>query len=223
MTSRHLAAIQKSTIVRSFGLLEQVAPSAGARWAETLWFTVPRTRGPRGRQARPGRPFQVQVRRPHGRRRGLGRRPDGAAGDPPVVYLVHGWGGWRWQLDPFVDPLVDAGFRVVAFDAPSHGGSGPGPEGPGRSNILEFADALAAVVAANGPAHAVVAHSLGADGDRLRHPPGPAGRPPGVRLPHGRPAPLHPGLRRPARLRRAHPHPPGGQARAPDRDADVGL
>ena len=54
MTSRHLAAIQKSTIVRSFGLLEQIAPSAGARWAETLWFTVPRTRGPRARQAAPG-------------------------------------------------------------------------------------------------------------------------------------------------------------------------
>jgi alpha/beta hydrolase family protein len=38
----------------------------------------------------------------------------------------------------------------------------PGPAGPRRSTILEFADALAAVVAANGPAHAVVAHSLGA-------------------------------------------------------------
>jgi pimeloyl-ACP methyl ester carboxylesterase len=51
---------------------------------------------------------------------------------------------------------------VVAFDAPSHGASDPGPEGPGRSTLLEFADALAAVVAANGPAHAVIAHSLGA-------------------------------------------------------------
>ena len=68
MTSRHLAAIQKSTIVRSFRLLEQIAPSAGARWAETLWFTVPRTRGPRARQATRGHPFQVQVQRPHGRR-----------------------------------------------------------------------------------------------------------------------------------------------------------
>ena len=76
--------------------------------------------------------------------------------------LVHGWGGWRWQLDGFVAPLVEAGHRVVAFDAPSHGASEPGPEGPGRSTILELADALAAVVAANGPAHAVVAHSLGA-------------------------------------------------------------
>jgi pimeloyl-ACP methyl ester carboxylesterase len=163
MTSRHLAAIQKSTIVRSFELLERIAPSAGARWAETLWFTVPRARGPHARQAAPGLPFQVRV---HGHTVAgevWGGPPAGARGqgDPPAVYLMHGWGGWRWQLDPFVGPLVDAGFRVVAFDAPSHGGSGPGPEGSGRSNILEFADALAAVVAAYGPARAVVAHSLG--------------------------------------------------------------
>ena len=154
MTSRHLAAIQKSTIVRSFTLLERVAPAAGARWAEHLWFTVPATRGRRDRQADLGRPFQVRLH---------GRAVAGEAwGAGPVVYLVHGWGGWRWQLDGFVAPLVEAGCRVVAFDAPSHGASGPGPEGPGRSTILEFADALTAVVAEMGPAHAVVAHSLGA-------------------------------------------------------------
>ena len=154
MTSRHLAAIQKSTIVRSFTLLEWVAPAAGARWAEHLWFTVPATRGRRDRQADLGRPFQVRLH---------GRAVAGEAwGAGPVVYLVHGWGGWRWQLDGFVAPLVEAGCRVVAFDAPSHGVSDPGPEGPGRSTILEFADALTAVVAEMGPAHAVVAHSLGA-------------------------------------------------------------
>jgi pimeloyl-ACP methyl ester carboxylesterase len=160
MPSRQLAAIQKSTIVRSFRVLERVAPGVGARWAEHLWFTVPAARGRRDRQAAPGRPFQVRV---HGRAAACevwGGRP--ADGDPPVVYLVHGWGGWRWQLDGFVAPLVEAGFRVVAFDAPSHGASDPGPSGPGRSTVLELADALAAVVAAMGPAHAVVAHSLGA-------------------------------------------------------------
>jgi pimeloyl-ACP methyl ester carboxylesterase len=164
MPSRPFAAIQKSTIVRSFKLLEQIAPSAGARWAETLWFTVPRASGPPTRHATPGYPFQVQVQGHTVAGEVWGGRPDraGEQGDRPAVYLLHGWGGWRWQLDPFVGPLVDAGFRVVAFDAPSHGGSGPGPEGPGRSNILEFADALAAVVAAHGPARAVVAHSLGA-------------------------------------------------------------
>jgi pimeloyl-ACP methyl ester carboxylesterase len=164
MPSSRRAAIQKSTIVRSFALLERVAPAAGARWAESLWFTVPNGRRP-DRQSPPGRPFQVEV---HGRSvvgEVWGERPDGGAPDragPPVVYLVHGWGGWRWQLDAFVAPLVEAGFRVAAFDALSHGASDPGPEGPGRGTLIEFADALAAVVAANGPAHAVIAHSLGA-------------------------------------------------------------
>jgi pimeloyl-ACP methyl ester carboxylesterase len=165
MTSRQLAAVQKSTIVRSFAVLERTAPRAGARWAEALWFTVPAARGRRDRQAEPGRPFQVRARGRVVAGEVWGERPAGGdpgRGDPPVVYLVHGWGGWRWQLDGFVEPLVEAGYRVVAFDAPGHGASDPGPEGPGRSTILEFADALAAVAAATGPAHALVAHSLGA-------------------------------------------------------------
>ena len=156
MPASRLAAIQKSTIVRSFALLERVAPAVGARWAEALWFRVPSPRGRRDRLAEPGRPFQVQL---------YGRTVVGEVwGDEAAetVYLVHGWGGWGAQLDAFVGPLTGAGLRVVAFDAPSHGASDPGPEGPGRSTILELADALAAVVAANGPAHAVIAHSLGA-------------------------------------------------------------
>jgi pimeloyl-ACP methyl ester carboxylesterase len=154
MPASRLAAIQKSTIVRSFAVLERVAPAVGARWAETLWFTVPRARARPERQRPPGQPFVVAVN---------GHTVAGEAwGAGPSVYLVHGWGGWGWQLEGFVGPLVDRGHRVVAFDAPSHGASDPGRAGPGRSTILEFADALAAVVAANGPAHAVVAHSLGA-------------------------------------------------------------
>jgi pimeloyl-ACP methyl ester carboxylesterase len=156
MSASRLVALQKSTIVRSFTLLEQLAPAVGARWAEALWFRVPSPRGRRDRLVEPGRPFQVQV--------------DGGTvagevwGDPPAetVYLLHGWGGWKEQLDAFVEPLTGAGFRVVAFDAPSHGASDPGPEGPGRSTIMDLAGALAATVAAHGPASAVVAHSLGA-------------------------------------------------------------
>ncbi|HEV3462425.1 MAG TPA: alpha/beta fold hydrolase [Actinomycetota bacterium] len=156
MPTSRLATIQKSTIVRSFALLERVTPAVGARWAEALWFRIPSARGRRDRLAEPGRPFQVRAH---------GRTVAGEVwGDPAAaaVYLVHGWGGWGAQLDGFVGPLVAAGFRVVTFDGPSHGASDPGPEGPGRSTILELADALAAVVADSGPAHAVIAHSLGA-------------------------------------------------------------
>ncbi len=82
-------------------------------------------------------------------------------GAGPVVLLVHGWHGRASQLGGFVPPLVNAGFRVVGFDAPGHGAS-PGT----RANILAFADAIAGVLDAVrpvlGPAHAVVAHSMGA-------------------------------------------------------------
>jgi pimeloyl-ACP methyl ester carboxylesterase len=155
MPARQLAVLQKSTIVRTFGVLERLAPGIGARWAEILWFTVPRVPSQREQPAAaPGRPFRVKLD---------GRTVAGERwGDGPVVYLVHGWGGWRGQLGALVDPLVATGHRVVAFDAPSHGDSDPGPEGPGRSSIVEFADTLAAVAAVNGPASGVVAHSLGA-------------------------------------------------------------
>ncbi|MFE0251645.1 alpha/beta fold hydrolase [Streptomyces sp. NPDC059010] len=82
-------------------------------------------------------------------------------GEGPVVYLMHGWGGRRSHLGAFVDPLVAAGHSVIAIDATSHGDSGSGAAGPGRSTILEFADVLAALSDAVGPAHAVVAHSIG--------------------------------------------------------------
>jgi pimeloyl-ACP methyl ester carboxylesterase len=82
-------------------------------------------------------------------------------GDGPPVYLMHGWGGWRGQLGAFVDPLVAAGHRVVAIDAPSHGDAAPGAHGPGKADPGELLEALRAVVAVHGRPAGVVAHSLG--------------------------------------------------------------
>jgi pimeloyl-ACP methyl ester carboxylesterase len=162
---------EKSTIVRiryrvvprltltavraAFWLLERIAPALGARWAERLWFRVPRDRrGSRHGRPRPdGDHFQVPVQG--------GSVVGWSWGDGAPVYLVHGWGGSAGQLGAFVRPLVAAGYRVVAFDAPSHGASAPGPSGPRSGNLLELAAALRAVAAVHGPAHAVVAHSLG--------------------------------------------------------------
>ena len=82
-------------------------------------------------------------------------------GSGPVVYLMHGWGGRGSQLAAFVDPLVRTGYRVVLFDALSHGRSTAGPSGAGRSNAVELGRALDDVAARFGPAESVVAHSLG--------------------------------------------------------------
>lgn len=155
---------QKSTIVRlfsapwpiraSFWVLDRAAPGVGARWAERIWFTLPRPKAPpKPSEAAPGRPFTLNID---------GHHVVGEVwGDGPAVYLMHGWAGYRDQLTPFVAPLVSRGYKVVAFDAPSHGDSGPGAFGPRSSTIPEFATALMRVVAIHGPAWAIVAHSLG--------------------------------------------------------------
>ncbi|TDD13850.1 alpha/beta fold hydrolase [Kribbella turkmenica] len=62
---------------------------------------------------------------------------------------------------------VDAGSRVITYDAPSHGDSAPGGEGKGAGTLLELAATLRAVVAVQGPAYGVVAHSLGAPATAL--------------------------------------------------------
>ena len=155
-----VSSIQKSTIVRTkrassrafFRSAEVVAPRTAGRIARDLWFTVPpimeASQLPTG-----GEPFEVLSR---------GHVVRGHFwGTGPVVYLVHGWGGRGSQLTSYVEPLVDAGHRVVLFDGPSHGDSDGGRHGPTRTHGLELGQALDDVFARFGPAHAVIAHSLG--------------------------------------------------------------
>jgi pimeloyl-ACP methyl ester carboxylesterase len=135
----------------AFAVLGRVAPGLAATWALDLFFT------PRGRRGSPrvsaalagARSFDVRVR---------GERVAcWSWGEGPAVYLVHGWAGLGGQLAAFAAPLLAHGFRVVTFDAPGHGASGGR-----RSSIVHFAGTLEAIVAQEGRAHAVIAHSLGA-------------------------------------------------------------
>lgn len=74
----------------------------------------------------------------------------------PAVLLVHGWNGRGLQLGAFAEPLMAAGLRAVAFDAPAHGRT------PGSStNIFEFAGAIQAVAAASGTMAGAISHSFG--------------------------------------------------------------
>lgn len=80
-----------------------------------------------------------------------------AWGEGPTVLLVHGWSGRGSQLGAFVEPLVGAGHRVVAFDLPAHGRS------PGRrTNALVATEAVQKVGEEIGPLRGVIAHSFGA-------------------------------------------------------------
>jgi pimeloyl-ACP methyl ester carboxylesterase len=139
----------------AFGALDRVAPHVSARWALRLWCTLP-SNGGRRRDERPFAGERSTVEMDGGRTVAV---ETWGTGEP--VYLVHGWGGWRGQLGAFVGPIVDAGRRVVGFDAPSHGEAGPGVLGPRRSTAVEMTQALRAVVERHGEPAAVVGHSLG--------------------------------------------------------------
>jgi pimeloyl-ACP methyl ester carboxylesterase len=74
----------------------------------------------------------------------------------PAVLLMHGWGGSRAQMTGFIDPLLSAGYRVVAFDQPAHG------ESDGKmTNLLEIAPTMDLIAKREGNFHAIIAHSFG--------------------------------------------------------------
>ncbi|MBI3738299.1 MAG: alpha/beta fold hydrolase, partial [Chloroflexi bacterium] len=74
----------------------------------------------------------------------------------PSVLLMHGWGGSRAQMTGFVDPLLKAGYRVVAYDQPAHGAS----DGI-TTNILEIAPTMDLITEREGKFSAIIAHSFG--------------------------------------------------------------
>lgn len=80
-------------------------------------------------------------------------------GDPsrqPYVLFAHGWSSHGARILPWVVPLRAAGYAVVAFDQAAHGRS-DGSE----SNLVEFTSRLLDIGQHNGPAAAVIGHSLG--------------------------------------------------------------
>jgi pimeloyl-ACP methyl ester carboxylesterase len=148
-------SLQKSTIVRSFSMLDALGGPArdlAARLALLAFRWTP-----------PRRPASLDERatlaRAHRGRLDLGDAtvPTWSWGEGPSVLLVHGWGGRGGQLHAFVDPLVAAGHRVTTFDAPGHGAAS------GRtSDVPTFARAVSAAAMQSGGLAGVVAHSLGA-------------------------------------------------------------
>jgi pimeloyl-ACP methyl ester carboxylesterase len=72
------------------------------------------------------------------------------------VLIIHGFESSARNFDAYVQPLIDMGYEVLAFDAPAHG------ESEGRQiNVLEYKDMLEDIYERFGPMHAFLAHSFG--------------------------------------------------------------
>jgi pimeloyl-ACP methyl ester carboxylesterase len=125
--------------------------------ASVLWFVpwrVPVSERGLRKQARwlePTEPFELRTT--------VGRVAGFAAGDGPVVMLMHGLGERAAVLGGFIEPLVDAGYKVVGVDLPGHGDSGGQ-----TTNPIKMAAAARAVADHFGRPHALIAHSLGGAG-----------------------------------------------------------
>ena len=87
-----------------------------------------------------------------------GRIAGFTAGDGPTVVLVHGWGEAAAGLGGFIAPLTEAGYRVVGVDLPGHGDSSGQ-----RTDIPESGAVVNEIAGHFGGAHAVIAHSMGAN------------------------------------------------------------
>lgn len=77
--------------------------------------------------------------------------------DRPTVLLLHGWMSSSAQMTALVEPLLAAGFRVIALDGPAHGGSSLV-----QTNLRHFGQAIKAVMRQFGPLHSFIGHSFGA-------------------------------------------------------------
>jgi pimeloyl-ACP methyl ester carboxylesterase len=119
-----------------FRALCAIAPGLASWIALRLWFTPPRPRVSNGARdfLSTGQRLDLTVN---------GRRVAGWSwGAGPTIVLMHGWGGYASQMQSFVAPLTGAGYRVIAFDAPAHGQSGPSRLGSRRSTFYDFGDVL---------------------------------------------------------------------------------
>lgn len=73
------------------------------------------------------------------------------------VLLCHGWESNAGSLGAMVEPLLERGYKVIAFDGPAHGKSS-GKE----ASLLKFKDALISIIQEYGAPDILIGHSLGA-------------------------------------------------------------
>ena len=133
-----------------FRAMTAISPAAAAAVAMALFRKPPRHRDSDLERAALGRAEPLRL--------SMDGRPLAAWrwGKGPAVLLVHGWGSRGSRLASFVAPLTDAGYSVVAFDAPGHGASA------GRlSSLPQFIAAIETVAREVGPVAGIVAHSMG--------------------------------------------------------------
>lgn len=134
----------------AFQIGGRIAPKIAGRWANYLWFRPHRHVPPAREQTLLAKAVCIPLTH-------AGKHIAVYSwGAGPAILLVHGWSGRGAQMGAFADPLVQAGYRVITFDAPAHGRSS-GED----TNLPEIGGVILEIARQHGPLHAVIAHSFG--------------------------------------------------------------
>lgn len=72
------------------------------------------------------------------------------------VLLLHGFSSNIYNFEHFVQPLLQLGYGILAFDAPAHGRS----DGK-RVNAVEYAQMITTIIRQYGPLEGAIGHSFG--------------------------------------------------------------
>ncbi|NSL87997.1 alpha/beta hydrolase [Chitinophaga sp. Mgbs1] len=72
------------------------------------------------------------------------------------ILLHHGWGGSPFHFKQLIGSLLNAGYEVIAYDAPAHGLSGGK-----RTNLVQWSHVLEQILQREGQLYAIIGHSLG--------------------------------------------------------------
>ena len=156
MSTSGLSRIVARLICLGFRVGGNVAPKLATRAA--LWlFTTPQRSKPRPNELvwlNQADSFSIEH---NGRKLAVM-----AWGNGPVVLCVHGWSSRGLRFVHFIKPLMEAGYKVVAFDGPAHGSSSGS-----HVDAMEYAESILAVGEKIGPIHAILAHSFGATATML--------------------------------------------------------
>ncbi|MFC4338072.1 alpha/beta fold hydrolase [Salininema proteolyticum] len=157
---------KKSTTVQSnpaanmlFTVLDYTAPGLAADIMLRQWCKIPpnprkRLRGPLPKGAK-------QLSFQFGSTELWGWEWDRTGGEGPLAFAFHGWGGCTGDTQRLAEVMVDNGYRVISFDSPSHGNSGPGRLGEKSSHGVEVIETWTALMEHYGIPDVALAHSFG--------------------------------------------------------------
>ncbi|MEQ8242192.1 alpha/beta hydrolase [Fulvivirga sp.] len=137
-------------IASTYPIVEAVAPWLAKRWFVKIFFSTAKYKFPHGEieAAEMATAYNISYESK--------KVQVYEWGDGKPVLMVHGWMGRGTQFRKFIQTFNEAGYKVVAFDAPGHGKSDGG-----SSHILKFADVIAQLSERYNGFEMIIGHSLG--------------------------------------------------------------